>query len=1039
MNLKKNEKTKTTFKHFDFFMTRTSKIPFRLYEEINSELNDDPESNFQKIFLYLDQYKMKEFFLEALEVSSSSLSTFVNHFNKKSIKQKTQIVESLMNYLNRMSSRSTPFGLMSSVGFGEFGNEVSYTHMSSYNKEIDVDSQWLQLFNKELVYNHEILEKLKVKVNPSLFIKEGKVYVLAPNKEMNGKFSENYIKQDKLVMFLYEKFKELTLLSEVIKIVNDEFESIHKEQVEVFILKLYKWSFFISEVDSYYFSMRQSNYTEHEKSLITESKQFNELKEIHKLLDEYEAMKLGSGRHALKHIGGRLKEKYPINLPFAVNLYEQQKTGNLPPEVGAEIEEVAEVLYQLSRKDESFNQIESYRELFIKEYGVRREIPLKELLDEDLGIGSPYKVRQKLFANTDKKEAILFNELKHLTSNKQAELILTDDLIHKLTYNKENKNKPNSLELYFEYIKETILPGKDKSYSIILGPNVGSRGAGKTFSRFNSFYHRLNEKFDERIFSELRRRTDEEIIYAEIDYIPINSKSINVLPKTSPFHYYIAINSCRSNDFHIIDLDDLLVGVEKNSFYLKSKKLNKQVIPVKNHMLSHKSFPDIARFLCDLEYENQNNWTPFNWGRLESLNSLPRVRYKNTILYSARWLFNLSLINLDRLDSFESFIKKFKEWKELNKVPTYIHLGTTSNRLVFNLDNLRDLQKIHVEAKRLKENASLVMVESNENFKGNNSDGYSQEIVLPLMSNDRYKSSVSQQNLMMVPDEKVHYFPGEIWTSLRIYMSGTIQDDFIKGRLKSWIQELYSKGVIDTWYFLKYSDPRKHIRLRIKTVSEEATEQIIFYLLQKLRLLNKSFVNNIVIDTYEPETQKYGGRYLLNYAEKWFKADSESIMYWLDSRLESGSIWSKIDIAVMSIYDIINTFHLPHNVVVSWIDSIVPYQSNLEEFRDRKTVYMKSFICSRSEIEMNLDVLPAFIGVGLESRRHALCSYIKEISSTNSRNEILVDPYQIMGELIHMNLNRLFGPDQKKEVRVLGVVRHLMKNLENKRKFNYEI
>ena len=242
-----------------------------------------------------------------------------------------------------------------------------------------------------------------------------------------------------------------------------------------------------------------------------------------------------------------------------------------------------------------------------------------------------------------------------------------------------------------------------------------------------------------------------------------------------------------------------------------------------------------------------------------------------------------------------------------------------------------------------------------------------------------------------------------------------------------WVHENVHRSQCKTikWYFLKYRDPKNHIRLRLKGTSVKNTQIGIEMVLKSLENNEDVFVNEIIIDTYIPEVEKYGGTNLIESAENWFMKDSEAILQWIYP--SPSNQWRKIDFAIFSIIDIIENFSVSLKIIITWIDSIVDYKTHLPEFRHKKPNLLKYF---NKEGFIEYSTLPSYFREGLNERRSILLQYFESI---NKENKSLTDKYDILTELIHMNINRLFGPDEYQETRTLGIVRHFLKTLDNRR------
>ena len=86
-----------------------------------------------------------------------------------------------------------------------------------------------------------------------------------------------------------------------------------------------------------------------------------------------------------------------------------------------------------------------------------------------------------------------------------------------------------------------------------------------------------------------------------------------------------------------IPVSDLLVGIEANKVVIRSKRLNKEIIPrmTTAHNFSMTTLP-VYQFLCDLQFQ-QIRSVGWQWGVLDNRPFLPRVSYGKYILSKAKW------------------------------------------------------------------------------------------------------------------------------------------------------------------------------------------------------------------------------------------------------------------------------------------------------------------------------------------------------------------------------------------------------------------
>jgi hypothetical protein len=166
----------------------------------------------------------------------------------------------------------------------------------------------------------------------------------------------------------------------------------------------------------------------------------------------------------------------------------------------------------------------------------------------------------------------------------------------------------------------------------------------------------------------------------------------NVLlrPVLRPYEIPYLAKAAVDQDFHI-KVDDLMVSVKANQVVLRSKRLNKRVIPrlTNAHNYSYNALP-VYHFLADMQTQNLRGGIGFNWGPLANeYEFLPRVTYKNLIFNAATW-------NIRR-DDIKDFVKikeddrlydAIREWREKLRLPEYVLLSDSDNKLFMNLDNV---------------------------------------------------------------------------------------------------------------------------------------------------------------------------------------------------------------------------------------------------------------------------------------------------------------------------------------------------------------
>jgi thiopeptide-type bacteriocin biosynthesis protein len=93
------------------------------------------------------------------------------------------------------------------------------------------------------------------------------------------------------------------------------------------------------------------------------------------------------------------------------------------------------------------------------------------------------------------------------------------------------------------------------------------------------------------------------------------------------------------------------------------------------------------------------------------------------------------------------------------------------------------------------------------------------------------------------------------------------------------VREAISAGAADRWFFIRYSDPAPHLRLRLHG-DAETLQRAVWPALQKAigPWLDEGRIWRVVLDTYEREVERYGGAEGIVLAERLFHADSEAVL-----------------------------------------------------------------------------------------------------------------------------------------------------------------
>ncbi|SFH40819.1 thiopeptide-type bacteriocin biosynthesis domain-containing protein [Priestia megaterium] len=1028
------------YQALDFFMLRTPVFPLDNYIMTSSismenKLATDRATN--EVKDYIKNAVDNPIFREAIAVASLPLYKSLGKLGKDNSKKAKQVFNSLLSYYIRMSVRPTPFGLFSGVALGKFAESTEITLNKNWSKRSRPDMQWLCKVVKILEQDEELLSNLLVQKNHLLY-KHGEMLIL-PYLSSHGIKEDSTIDNasfritpviEDVVAFTSSPIKFKDLLSKI----HNKYQEVSKEKIAAYLYSMVDKEFLITELRPSLLGTSPFEQVIKKVELLHPSLKHNQL--YHKLIhikqciNEYNCSDLGEGENLYIHLTEEMMSVASAKHALQVDLKTGTEKVHLNNYIKQDIEKAGEILSRLSFRKRGSDHMEQYYNDFLEIYGYYSEVPLLELLDSGLGLGAPptYLHPPSLKQlNSDNKnmerDFILSEWVTNCLASRTSILELTEEMIEKLEQeNNDPVDAPDSFDIYFTVASESQESIDRKDYKLIIGPNGGSFSAGKTFGRFTDILGNDTLNHLKQINS-LEKELNPNAIFAEVSYLPSSSRVANVMlaPSIREYEIPIGANSSKDNS-HTLNLSDLVVGASSGRLYLKSKSLNKEVIPVTGHMVNHMNgVPNIYRFLLDIGYERQRIWEPFNWGGSDQLPFLPRVQYENIILSPATWKFNKFVGPFQSVSNETDWETSLEAWREMYMVPRYINLTDFDNRILLDLDNKVHQQFIYQKFSKLKGHSYLIFTEMGfsmeENWvrsKDNQKELFTMEAVFPLVKRTHYQENEMKRNLVIPPLKrdyisKAERFKnvGSDWLYIKLYGSNERIDELIYTQIKPFCQHIKIQDMAQKSFFMRYADPKSHIRLRFhgdpQILLSKLLPQIHAWVLS---LVQQGLVDEIKLDYYNPEIERYGGLGFIGFAEELFSVDSlvsAEIISWLETK---GKNFNKNLLAVISIIHILESVELPRNNQFALLNQIVSTQKQPQEFRENKKLLLQ--LCDSTNNWANLrkhqEVSQLFDILSI--REESLKNYFKRVFSADI-DMLTNHPDDIMNSVIHLHLNRL--------------------------------
>lgn len=939
-----------------------------------------------------------------------------------------KINDSLAKYLTRMTTRSTPYGLLSGVNLINKNyiknNSKSLCNKSEYKWYITPDSSWIDKVVHRLQSNFDILIHLNVKINNTISISNNEAINLYP------KLKENLDKNSLKNTYLRSTYKLTSILDYIYKNAQNfiEFGKLYKD-----ILEISNNDISSLDIFNYIYNLIEK------KILITNlSPQLNGIQfleqilnvlennssaQLHykKLLNIYKRMlKINSSYineidiSFLLDTETKMKDYIENNDYFNITLKIDNSFENIPENKILELTDLLTYLTDYTLEFSEKKRKIDYKNKFLERYGRDREVLLIELIDPKIGLDFPNFFGE----NTDYSNKIynivndnLIYKISETLANNEKEIDIRD-LLPKIEKTNELSRLAPSCELLF------IIAGKNYSEidQIWLSPIIGSTLSGKTPGRFVEALD--NESRN--ILIENGKNLESIYKYAnntpiQLDINHHQNRILNIVSNQSYYDKQLQIGFSSENSS--IDLNSLIVGLDEGGeFYIREKNsLNKIKFSTFNNLNSN-ICPKIYQMLLFLSEDKSPVYLLGNIAAiLEKFPIHPRIVYKNIIIFPSK--YTLYLEN-HWSESFNDFKKHIKDWISIYTNDNLLYLKEGDNRLLINISNNTHLQQAFHQ---IKKNKKIVFNEVETSIKTillEKNEGSVYEVCLPFIYKN-LKKDTSIQSGKFNPNNDLNrkFLPLDRWIYLKIYPTLN-NDEFISKVFNKIYNDVLKLSNTDKCFYIQYIDDKPYIRLRINSNLNfdinllSYTKNLINYLSEK------KLVDKVIIDTYERESERYGGYELIDSFESFSSFDSKFSAELLKYKLSRNSNIPIENILVLSIIDMINIFEISYEVQENLFLSIQSKKHN-ETYRSKRKEILN--------IIKNRELISEFsFYSSLQERNTSLSKYYENIKKENKQ----IQKNNILMSLIHIHCNRILGPNRYKENEIMFYLKKTLQSLK---------
>lgn len=993
---------------------------------------------------------------QALYVASASLMDALARQEGRTSghKKVTRLYSSLLRYITRMSTRPTPYGLFSAVGVGTFDAATALTlaadPVAATRTRADVG--WLLALIKEIEGDRNLVEALRVTVNPLLYrvgdravLSFADVHGQEDNRQIGFRVTAPVATALRLAAI------PGTTYADVVEGVRAEAPGTAPERVRGLVSQLWDMHVLISDLrPALTTALPEQDLVKRLDGLegcADVQAGLRTARSLASAVDEAQGADNAAGlRELTAHqrglTPGYTRETYQLDSALATTRTE------LSEEVGRTAAEAADLLMRLSSAPRRHHHIVEYHGAFLERYGVNAEVPVLELLSPEFGMEAPasytspprsYPLPSIPEDDTRQRDALLTAVVTEALHRGQDEIDLSDDTLDRLTGWRPKPDHPRmrpSLDLYVQLAARSREALDNGDWQMTVSPGSTTDG-GRTFGRFFDLFteESLAQLVD---YARAEEALCPDAVFAELSYVPPHGRGGNVMIHPPLRRYEICVNTSPSVPAeNQIALTDIVVGATADRFYLRSRRLGKEVVVTQSHMLSQMVAPNVCRLLIELSQDGFATLPGFDWGLAVAAPYLPRLRRGRIVLHPAQWSLSARLLGLAadaELPDADGFFAAVQEWRRAWRVPRHAYLVWADNRLLLDLDHPLCVDELRVElrrAMRADRRSRLILQEMLPDFSRlwltDGADrGYLNEIVVPLLASDEKlvrrlpigSAAAPRTDLTGGPEPARRQLVGSEWIYLKLYSAVSQHDDIIVGPIPELVAELHRTGLVDRWFYIRYADPQPHLRLRIHVSRLADVPAVMARCMSWAHgLVAAGLASDLAFASYDRETERYGGPAMIDLAEEVFAANSHVSAGLIDLLRRHSSDLDPDVVCVLAMHAFCRDWGIDpvgeirpgseleaSEEVRKQFRTVQPVLCDLlEPWADRPEAVARQYADALDGVlSVQSDVVAR---AGARARQLA------------ADGRLAAGERTVLGSLLHMQVNRLLGMDQHRETR----------------------
>ncbi|MGW3075649.1 lantibiotic dehydratase [Kitasatospora sp. NPDC001132] len=948
---------------------------------------------------------------EAIEVASPGLAERLQQIcagRPLDERQVRRTVLSTVRYLLRLTSRATPFGLFAGVAPIGFGSRSTIRWSDGHHATLRPDAVWLDEMIRTLEDIPELLWQLPVMANNLCFVRDGRLVLpVQPSTDGNKDISpaEVAVRHSRPVRAVMAAARSPRTVRQLGEHLAAAFPEASATSITAMLTGLVRQRFLITALHAPATATDPLNHLLEQleragaKDLPPARLLLGGLREVSETLTAHKTAASAGQRHAARRqAADRIRSlcstaEHPLMTDLRLDC-----AITLPEEVAREAVAAAGALARLTPYPFGSPVWRSYHQQFVERYGPGALVPVTELVHADTGLGFPATYRDSLLkkpaSDVSRRDRRLLALAQRAAVEGAGEILLDDRAVAELAAEGAENTRPTPhVELSFHLQAASRAALDSGAFQLVV---VGAmRAAGATAGRF---LHLLDPADRDRMATVYTRLAtmDEGAELAQISGPPMYVRTGNVhrapavLPTVIPLAEHTPANTGTTA------LDDMAVSSNGLRLRLISLSTGRPIEPTVLNAVDflHHTQP-IARFLCELVRSHTATFQTFYWGAGDELPFLPRIRFGRTVLSPARWTLTPADLPEHR-EAWPRWAAAVDNWRTRLRVPRVVQLDDNGLQLRLDLDEPAHLAVLRAH---LDQRETAVLTEAGTPDDDGWLDGRTHEIVVPLSST----AAPARPHPVHLPAAGTvrGHLPGHsTWLYAKVYCHPGRQAQILTAHLPKLLDGFEQQP---RWWFLRYADPEHHLRLRLTLDSPEdfgpAAARVGAW---AERLRGLGVVSRLQLDTYLPESGRFGTGEVLAAAEEVFVADSAAAIAQLAARHQGTGLGA---LTAASFLNLATAFLDDTPTGMNWLVNHI--STGHKEPLDRAVLAEAGRLADPDTRAAVLD--PEVLRLW-EERRAALAAYRDQLTATGD-----LEPTDVLPSLLHLHHIRIHGLDRDAE------------------------